>query len=153
VTGFVHREPVRWGDLDAFRHLNNVVFQRYFESAWIAYRQELGVWGNPFSPAFVPLVMAQFAIDYRAPVGFGDVVGIDLAIRDVGRSSFRTEFKMSVGDRLCAEGHGVYVGYDLEAQRSAPLPDEFRQKLEAEQFDAPPGPPEAGSSAGQSTLG
>jgi acyl-CoA thioester hydrolase len=147
VADFVHQEPVRWGDLDALRHLNNVVFQGYFESAWIAYRQELGLWGDPFSPAFVPLVMAQFLINYRAPVGFDDMVEVALTVRDVGRSSFRTEFKMSVGDRLCADGHGVYVGFDLETQRSAPLPDEFRKKLEAEQLDASSDPPAAGSSA------
>jgi hypothetical protein len=29
---YVHRERVRFGDLDAMRHLNNVVFLRYFES-------------------------------------------------------------------------------------------------------------------------
>jgi acyl-CoA thioester hydrolase len=136
VSGFVHREPVRWGDLDAFRHLNNVVFQRYFESAWIAYRQELGVWGDPFGPTFVALVMAQFQINYRAPVGFDDVVEIALSVRDIGRSSFRTEFEMSVCDRLCAEGHGVYVAFDLETQRSTPLRDEFRNKLAAAELEA-----------------
>ena len=34
---FVHYERVRFGDLDAMRHLNNVVFLRYFESARIRF--------------------------------------------------------------------------------------------------------------------
>ena len=32
---YTHRETVRFGDLDAMRHLNNVVFLRYFETARI----------------------------------------------------------------------------------------------------------------------
>ena len=34
---YTHTEHIRFGDLDAMRHLNNVVFLRYFESARIAY--------------------------------------------------------------------------------------------------------------------
>ena len=37
MPGFVHRERVRFGDLDAMRHVNNAVFLRYFESARISY--------------------------------------------------------------------------------------------------------------------
>jgi len=29
--------PLAWGEMDAFQHLNNVVYFRYFESARIAY--------------------------------------------------------------------------------------------------------------------
>jgi acyl-CoA thioesterase FadM len=43
---------------------------------------------------------------------------------------------MSVDDRLCAEGYATYVGYDNEAQRVAPLPEGFREKLEAERIGA-----------------
>ena len=34
---FIHTERVRFGDLDPLRHLNNVVFLRYFETARISY--------------------------------------------------------------------------------------------------------------------
>ena len=37
---YVHRERVRFGDLDAMRHLNNVVFLRYFETARIAFMRD-----------------------------------------------------------------------------------------------------------------
>src|SRR3712207_7518226 len=38
---FVHEERVRFGDLDAMRHLNNVVFLRYFETARITFLRDL----------------------------------------------------------------------------------------------------------------
>jgi acyl-CoA thioesterase FadM len=43
MPGFVHRERVRFGDLDAMLHVNNAVFLRYFESARISYLGELQV--------------------------------------------------------------------------------------------------------------
>ena len=43
MPGFVHHERVRFGDLDAMRHVNNAVFLRYFESARISYLGELQV--------------------------------------------------------------------------------------------------------------
>jgi hypothetical protein len=34
-----------------------------------------------------------------------------------------------VGERLLAEGYGVLVGYDYEAERSAPLPEGLKARL------------------------
>ncbi len=34
--------PVLWGDMDAFQHVNNVTYFRYFESARIAYFERIG---------------------------------------------------------------------------------------------------------------
>src|SRR5262245_52733612 len=39
---FVHREPVRFRDLDAMGHVNNAVFLTYIESARFAYLLHLG---------------------------------------------------------------------------------------------------------------
>jgi acyl-CoA thioester hydrolase len=50
------------------------------------------------------------------------------------RSSLRVEFAMhsEADERLLAEGYGVLVGYDYGAGESRPLPDELREKLQAE---------------------
>ena len=33
--------PVAWGDMDAFQHVNNVTYFKYFESARIAYFEKI----------------------------------------------------------------------------------------------------------------
>ncbi|MBO6225570.1 MAG: acyl-CoA thioesterase, partial [Psychrobacter sp.] len=33
----MHQQPIHWGEMDAFNHLNNVVYYRYAESARIGY--------------------------------------------------------------------------------------------------------------------
>ena len=43
----IYNQPIHWGEMDAFSHLNNVVYYRYAESARIAYLQALGMFdGN-----------------------------------------------------------------------------------------------------------
>ena len=127
----VHQERVRFGDLDANRHLNNVVFLRYFETARIGFLRELMPALDPANPESngVGLIFAECRINYRSPVRFDEVVAVHCTVDDVRRSSFRVPFRMLVGDRLVAEGYGVLVGFDYAAQRAAPLPDELRAKL------------------------
>jgi acyl-CoA thioester hydrolase len=134
MSGFVHVERVRFGDLDAMRHLNNVVFLRYFETARISYLRHLLPSHQPANPEQegFGLIFAECHICYRSPVVYDEQVAIECQVADVRRSSFRVPFKMHVEDRLAAEGYGVLVGYDYTAGRAAPLPDTVRQRLEAE---------------------
>jgi acyl-CoA thioester hydrolase len=134
MSGFVHIERVRFGDLDAMRHLNNVVFLRYFETARIAYLGHLMPSHDPAHPedGDFGLIFAECHINYRSPVHYDEPVAIACAVADVRRSSFRVPFAMRVGDRLAAEGYGVLVGYDYRGGRAAPLPDDLRTRLEEE---------------------
>ena len=131
MPGFVHTERVRFGDLDALRHLNNVVFLRYYETARILYLSSLGG-ENPATDAAFGLIFAEAHINYRSPVHYDEELTIRCSISDIRRSSFRVPFEMHVGDRLCAEGYGVLVGFDYTAQRAAALPEELVAALERE---------------------
>ena len=137
---FVHIERVRFGDLDAMRHLNNVVYLRYFESARIAYIRSLFPAHDPAHPetGTFGVIFAECHINYRAPVHFDEEVAVQCSISDVRRSSFRVDFAMRVEGRLVAAGHGVLVGYDYTTSAAAPLPDEFREKVEAAATEAAP---------------
>jgi acyl-CoA thioester hydrolase len=131
---YVHTERVRFGDLDANRHLNNVVFLRYFETARIAYMRQIVPTHDPSKPesdAF-GLIFAECHINYRSPVLFDQEVAVTCTIGNVKRSSFRVEFEMRVDSRLAAEGYGVLVGFDYGAQSAAQLPEELRGRLEQE---------------------
>ena len=132
MTTFVHTERVRFGDLDAMRHLNNVVFLRYFETARIAYLRSLMPQHDPARPEADPfgLIFAECHINYRSPVYFDEEVAVECSIGEVRRSAFQVLFAMRVGERLAAEGYGWLVGFDYAAEKSAPLPDAFREVLQ-----------------------
>jgi acyl-CoA thioester hydrolase len=128
---FVHHERVRFGDLDAMRHLNNVVYLRYFETARIAAMRELMPAHDPARPESggFGMIFAECSIRYRSPVGFDEDVAIACSVGEVRRSAFEMRFAMTVGDRLAAEGDGWLVGYDYTAGEARPLPDALRETL------------------------
>ncbi|MEJ7788830.1 MAG: thioesterase family protein [Thermoleophilaceae bacterium] len=130
---FVHFERVRFGDLDAMRHLNNVVFLRYFETARIAYLRELVPGHDPAHPEAggFGLIFAACEIAYRSPATFDEEVAVRCRAESPGKSSFRVAFQMTVEERLIAEGHGVLVGYDYDQRRSRPLPDALRAAVKS----------------------
>lgn len=129
-----HSERVRFGDLDAMRHLNNVVFLRYFETARIAFITQLVPEHDPTQPEgdATSLIFAECQIFYRSPVLYDEVVDVDLSIGEIRRSAFRMDFTMSVGDRLAAEGYGWLVGFDYVKQSASTLSPALVGRLEGE---------------------
>jgi acyl-CoA thioester hydrolase len=142
---YTHVERVRFGDLDAMKHLNNVVFLRYFETARIGYLNELLEDHDPIHRVSSSrprelgqvddvtggfgFIFASCHIDYRSPAHFDEEVAIRVRPADHGTKSLKLEFEMAVGERLIAEGHGVLVGYDYESGRTVPLPDALKERL------------------------
>jgi acyl-CoA thioester hydrolase len=129
---YVHNERVRFGDLDAMRHLNNVVFLRYFETARIAFMRDMFPAHDPAHPETTKtgLIFAECHINYRSPVHFDEEVAVECAVGEIRRSAFQMRFQMTVADRLVADGYGWLVGFDYGAQRSSQLPEPLRQALE-----------------------
>ena len=65
---FAYLDRVRFGDLDAMRHLNNVEFLRFFETARIAYIRSLVPSHQPAEPeGDWGLIFAECHINYRSP--------------------------------------------------------------------------------------
>ena len=129
---FVHTERVRFGDLDAMRHLNNVVFLRYFETARIAYIRRLMPEHDPAHPEQTAfgLIFAECHINYRSPVYFDEEVGVECSIGEVRRSAFQVLFTMRAGERVAADGYGWLVGFDYGAEKASALPESFRTALQ-----------------------
>jgi acyl-CoA thioester hydrolase len=127
---YSHVDRVRFGDLDAMRHVNNVAFLSFFEDARIQYISGL-LGDDPTTRRGFGFIFAECRINYRAPAFFDEEIRTCIRPGEVRRSSARLEFAMfTVGDeRLLAEGYGVVVGYDYAAGRSMPLPDSLRAAL------------------------
>ena len=75
------------------------------------------------------VAFAELHLAYRAPAYFGEEIRTSVRPSHLERSSFRAEFRMAVADRLIAEGHGVYVGYDYAAERAQPLGERIVERI------------------------
>ena len=130
-------QKVRFGDLDAMQHLNNVEFLRFFETARIEYIGTLFPEHSPDRAREFGFIFAECHIAYLAPGRYRDEVRTYVWVSEVKRSALRVDFEMVVAarDEKIAEGYGWLVGYDYSSGRSQPLPDDLREKLEPELRD------------------
>jgi acyl-CoA thioester hydrolase len=127
---------VRWSDVDAYRHVNNVKYIEYFQEARIRYQMQMHQRGD----AFGSMVIARMDVDYRRPILFRpEPYDVHSWISHVGRSSFviAAEIRdpLSGSDRsgeLLASGRVVAVGFDPEAQQAVELTPDHRARLLAE---------------------
>jgi acyl-CoA thioester hydrolase len=125
---FVHREAVRFRDLDPMGHVNNAVFLTYIESARAAFLQHLGAVQTLEDLA---IIVARIEIDFRAPVRFGDEVEVSARVSRFGGKSFDLEHELRVAGNLVAEAKTVLVTYDYEKRAPVEIPAEWREKLAA----------------------
>lgn len=128
-------DAVRYGDLDANGHLNNVVFLQLFEDARIAYLRSLNDALDVVTPqAGTGMIFAEAHLHYRAPAFYPEQIRTHVRPDVLRRSSIRVAFRMTseADGRLLAEGWGTMVGYDYDAGRATPLHPDLRDRLLAD---------------------
>ena len=125
-------QKVRFGDLDAMQHMNNVEFLRFFETARIDYMATVAPTHTPTSRRAFGFIFAECHIAYRSPAHFGEEIRTYVWPAELRRSSLKLGFEMRVesDDRVVAEGWGTLVGYDYEQGKAHPIPDALREKVE-----------------------
>jgi len=124
--------PIQWGDQDAFGHVNNTVYLRWFESARIAYGRRIEL-GDLTEGRKVGPILAAIACHYRRQLTFPDTVQIGARITRIGRSSLTMEHRVfsEALNAVAAEGDSTLVTFDYAAQKSTPLPADVRARIEA----------------------
>ncbi|KAJ3113126.1 hypothetical protein HDU96_003760 [Phlyctochytrium bullatum] len=131
---------VQWGEQDAYGHLNNVHYMRYFESGRIAYfDQVIGQhlskvdYDNFIKAKTVGPILKSASIKYVAPVEYPDTLTIGVTVKkeSIGADRFVQSFKAvshKLG-RVVAEGEAVVVTYDYQAKTKANIPETIRKLM------------------------
>jgi acyl-CoA thioester hydrolase len=116
---FTFRCPVRWDDMDAFGHVNNVTFLTYMQEARTAM-----LFGGDAAEQIPDLikgvVVARHEIDYRRPLEWRpEPIEVDVWTAIVKPSSFtlRYEIRDQLAGAVLAEAMTVLVPFDLAAGR------------------------------------
>ena len=126
---------VRFSDVDAYRHVNNVKYFEYFQEARIHYLMDLHEKGQRWREH----VVARTDVRYRRPVLFRlEPYDVRSWVSRVGTRSFvvsaeiRDPLAASPDDELLARGDVVMVTFDAESQGSADMAESQRARLLAE---------------------
>ena len=118
---------VAWGDMDAFGHVNNTIFFRWFETARIAYLEAIGFTAGGEGGGIGP-ILASAACRFRRPVTYPATVTVGVRAEAIGEDRFSHVYRVVLGEtgEVVAEGEGVVVSYDYGAGRKAPIPPDVR---------------------------
>lgn len=122
----IHHQPIHWGEMDAFNHLNNVTYYRYSESARIAYLQALGM----FDGSMVT-VLAQSSCQYLRPVTYPDTLLLGVRCQRLGRTSIVMEYSYysTAQQAVVAIAEAVVVRLDSNGKDKLPWTAEERGRL------------------------
>jgi len=125
---------VRFADLDALRHVNNVTTFTYLEVARVAYAAEVLGWDGDLQK--LDVIIARAECSYEQPVLWGDRVRVYLRTARVGTKSFTYNYVITTerGDDLpvvAAVASTVQVAYDYTHGETIPVPAAWRERIAA----------------------
>jgi acyl-CoA thioester hydrolase len=122
--------PVQWGEMDAYGHVNNIVFFRYFESARIVYLERCGFL-EAYDRDRVGAILHSTDCRFRLPLIHPDTVQVGAKAIAAADDRFTMAYRIvSLGaDAVAADGTGIVVAYDYRANCKTTLPDLVRRKI------------------------
>lgn len=121
MARYVYLCPMRWGDMDAFGHINNTAHLSYLEQArvevFFTRASGLGVDGLASG-----IVVAEHTIRYRAPIPYGPrPLRIELWVGEIKSASYTCHYEVwdDSGDKpvLTTTAQSLLVPFDLGAGR------------------------------------
>jgi len=122
--------PILWGYMDAYQHVNNVIFFRFFESVRIAYFDRIG-FTNLKNTIGVGLILASTECKYKIPLKYPDNVSIGAKITELEEDRFTMKYILITHqlNKLAAEAKAIIVSYDYKNDQKVSIPQEIRNKI------------------------
>lgn len=121
--------PLRWNDLDAQGHVNNVVYLDFLQEARVEFLSSSAA----ASLLAEGVVVTAHQVEYLRPVEYApDPVEVELAIASVGGARFEVAYALRDHGQLALRARTVCCPFDFAARAPRRLRDEERRALEAE---------------------
>lgn len=123
--------PVRWGDLDAYGHVNNVAILGLLEQARVQ-----AFW-DPGAPVLPPLaagtpvqvVVADAHVSYRRAIPYVQAVDVAVSVPRIGGASFVIAYEIVVNGEVAVTATTTLALIDVATWRPLRLDDGQRQRL------------------------
>lgn len=125
-------QDVIWGDMDAFGHINNTIYFRYFEDARIAYFDRIGVHLHMRQTKIGP-ILANAHCNFRLPLEYPDRIQIGTRASIQSPKKLNMEFAVfsEKHGRMVADGDGLVVYYDYANGKSCEIPEPIVAAIKA----------------------
>ncbi|GAA3612664.1 thioesterase family protein [Marihabitans asiaticum] len=126
--------PLRWSDMDAYGHVNNVQYLRLLEDARIAGFED---WFGPHGSESLlegGVIVARTEVEYLRPLVYRRApVQIDMWVSRLGGASFDVGYELrdpaEMGDAVYMRAETTMSAYDFAGERPRRLRDSEREVL------------------------
>jgi acyl-CoA thioester hydrolase len=120
---------MRWSDMDAYGHVNNVIFLGYFEMARVdlfferaSLEERTGLRRGT--------VVAAHDIQYKLPVVYSPrPLDVEIWVSEVRAAAFRCHYEVVDHQRLAVTGSTLLVPFDFSINRPRRLTDDEKDFL------------------------
>jgi acyl-CoA thioester hydrolase len=118
--------PTRWNDYDLLGHVNNVLYNRYFEIIVLELVKRAGV--NWMSDRVVPFA-AEVCVKFLRPLNFSEYIDAALRVGKLGNSSvvYEVALFMPTDETPSSIGHFVHVFVDRDSEQPVTMPESVRE--------------------------
>jgi len=126
----VHRFRLVFADVDMLRHANNLAYARWAETLRTDYFAD--VLGETIGGER-GIILARLEIVYEKPIAYRENVAIGGRVGRIGTKSFEFPSEVWSADRgeRCAKIACTLVAFDYVGNRTIPVPDDWRSKIDA----------------------
>lgn len=122
--------PVVWGEMDAYGHVNNIIYFRYFESVRIAYFERMEFMELKKTTGVGP-ILAQISCRFKIPLSYPDYVKVGARVPSINSDRFTLEYKMisKKHQSVAATGDSLIVCFNYLENKKVALPDDLIKKI------------------------
>ena len=114
---------VRWDEMDANQHVNNKVYQSYFDEARVRAMDEKGVDFVQLRQKHIGPVITRMELDYKHPLHHPDIAVIESWLENVDkyRSEFVSELRRKSDGKVVCVARAFWTFLNLERGRPVAL--------------------------------
>ncbi|WP_268846224.1 acyl-CoA thioesterase [Flavobacterium aestivum] len=122
---------VQWGDMDAYQHVNNVVYVRWGENARIDYLHALEEFSLASGKIDLSPILAFQSVKYISPLVYPDTIFIGTKTDEIkeDRIVLKSFYYSEKQQKLVAIKTHDVVLFDYQKQRKMLVPDELIQLI------------------------
>jgi acyl-CoA thioester hydrolase len=114
---------IRWGDLDAFNHVNNTGYLRFIEEARVQWFRSLE---SDWSNVECAPILAAIQNNYKKPISWPEKIHVELFCEHIGTKSLKLAHRItstSDANIVYADGHTIMVWVSTTSGSTVPLPE------------------------------
>ncbi|HOY62269.1 MAG: Acyl-ACP thioesterase [bacterium ADurb.Bin236] len=122
---------VDWGDMDAFQHVNNCVYFKYFENARVVYGERTRIVNRMYTEKLGP-ILSWIDCKFIRPLTYPDTARVGIRAASVEGPELKMDYRL-VSERqgiVAAAGSSLGVFYDYGNRKKLDIPQDVIEAME-----------------------